>query len=75
MQPFGQQPRQLANAHRLIHEDLRDDGWLVGTLLDAANQRSGIAVLDAQRIDEGPVAQAWLPYTVPLGFHGHFAAR
>ena len=52
-----------------------DDGWLVGTLLDAANQRSGIAVLDAQRIDEGPVAQAWLPYAVPLGFHGTFAAR
>jgi carotenoid cleavage dioxygenase-like enzyme len=52
-----------------------DDGWLVGTLLDAANQRSGIAVLDAQRIDEGPVAQAWLPYAVPLGFHGTFAAQ
>ena len=51
-----------------------DDGWLVGTLLDSARGRSGIAVLDAQRIGEGPLAQAWLPYTVPLGFHGHFAA-
>lgn len=50
------------------------DGWLVGTLLDSARGRSGIAVLDAQRIAEGPLAQAWLPYTVPLGFHGHFAA-
>jgi carotenoid cleavage dioxygenase-like enzyme len=52
-----------------------DDGWLVGTLLDAATQRSGIAVLDAQRIDAGPLVQAWLPYAVPLGFHGTFAAR
>ncbi len=52
-----------------------DDGWLVGTLLDAAKGRSGIAVLDARRVDAGPLAQAWLPYTVPLGFHGHFAAR
>ena len=51
-----------------------DDGWLVGTLLDSARGRSGIAVLDAQRIEEGPLAQAWLPHTVPLGFHGHFAA-
>lgn len=52
-----------------------DDGWLVGTLLDAARGRSGIAVLDARRVDAGPLAQAWLPYTMPLGFHGHFAAR
>lgn len=51
-----------------------DDGWLVGTLLDSARGRSGIAVLDAQRIKAGPLVQAWLPYTVPLGFHGHFAA-
>ena len=52
-----------------------DDGWVVGTLLDAKTQRSGIAVLDARRIEDGPLAQAWLPYTVPLGFHGCFAQR
>lgn len=51
-----------------------DEGWLVGTLLDSARGRSGIVVLDAQRIGQGPLAQAWLPYTVPLGFHGHFTA-
>ena len=50
-----------------------DDGWLLGTLLDAARGRSGIAVLDAQRVDAGPLAQAWLPYAFLLGFHGHFA--
>ena len=50
-----------------------DDGWLVGTLLDHARDRSGIAVLDAQRIGDGPLATAWLPYAFPLGFHGHFA--
>ena len=53
----------------------RDEGWLVGTLLDAARDRSGIAVLDAQRVGDGPLAQAWLPYSFPLGFHGCFAAR
>lgn len=51
------------------------NGWLVGTLLDSARGRSGIAVLDAERVNDGPLAQAWLPYTVPLGFHGQFAAR
>ncbi|HEX5661959.1 MAG TPA: carotenoid oxygenase family protein [Xanthomonadaceae bacterium] len=48
-------------------------GWLVGTLLDHGRGRSGIAVLDAERVADGPLAQAWLPYTVPLGFHGWFA--
>ncbi len=52
-----------------------DDGWLVGTLLDPVNKRSGIAVLDARHVQDGPLAQAWLPYAVPLGFHGTFAAR
>ncbi len=50
------------------------DGWLVGTLLDTERGRSGIAVLDAERVGDGPLAQAWLPYAFPLGFHGHFAA-
>ena len=52
-----------------------DDGWLIGTLLDPVQQRSGIAVLDARHVGDGPLAQAWLPYAVPLGFHGTFAVR
>ncbi len=51
-----------------------DDGWLVGTLLDSKRDRHGIAVLDARHVDDGPLAEAWLPYSVPLGFHGTFAA-
>lgn len=50
-----------------------DDGWLVGTLLDSRRDRHGLAVLDARRIDAGPIAEAWLPYSMPLGFHGTFA--
>jgi all-trans-8'-apo-beta-carotenal 15,15'-oxygenase len=49
-------------------------GWLVGTLLDHRRGRSGVAVLDAEHVADGPLAQAWLPYTLPLGFHGWFAA-
>lgn len=51
-----------------------DDGWLLGVLFDPARDRRGIALLDAARIEEGPVAEAWLDYGFPLGFHGTFAA-
>jgi all-trans-8'-apo-beta-carotenal 15,15'-oxygenase len=50
------------------------DGWLVGTLLDFGRGRSGVAVLDAARVQDGPLAIAWVPYTLPLGFHGWFVA-
>lgn len=49
------------------------EGWLLGTLLDYERGRSGVAVLDAERVSEGPLATAWVPYTTPLGFHGWFA--
>lgn len=51
-----------------------DDGWLLGTVLDPVRQRSGLAVLDARHVADGPVAMAWLPYRFPLGFHGYFSA-
>lgn len=49
-------------------------GWLIGSLLDHAKQRSGIAILDAERVDAGPLATAWLDTVFPLGFHGTFSA-
>lgn len=50
-----------------------DDGWLLGTLLDTRRRRSGLAVLDARRVEDGPIAEAWLERSFPLGFHGAFA--
>lgn len=50
------------------------EGWLLGTLLDFQKGRSGIAVLNAEQVADGPLAMAWLPYSVPLGFHGSFAS-
>lgn len=50
------------------------EGWLIGRLLDYRHARSGIAVLDAEHISDGPLAQAWVPYTAPLSFHGWFAS-
>jgi all-trans-8'-apo-beta-carotenal 15,15'-oxygenase len=48
-------------------------GWLVGTLLDPVKGRSGLVVLDAEHVDAGPLATAWLPHAFPLGFHGAFS--
>lgn len=70
-------PDILAEEHVFVPRpgsDAPDDGWLVGTLLDPVRGRSGVAVLDARRVGAGPLAQAWLPYSFPLGFHGHFKA-
>jgi len=48
------------------------DAWLVGTTFDARRQITLVNVLDARRVADGPVAQAALPYWLPLGFHGNF---
>ncbi len=50
------------------------DAWLVGTTFDAVRQVTLVNVLDARRVADGPVAQAALPYWLPLGFHGNFTA-
>ncbi|MEL7450719.1 MAG: carotenoid oxygenase family protein [Pseudomonadota bacterium] len=47
-------------------------GWLVGTFLDYAKQETGVHVLDADRLADGPVATATMARHVPLGFHGCF---
>jgi len=50
------------------------DAWLVGTTFDARRQATLVNVLDARHVADGPVAQAALPYWLPLGFHGNFTA-
>ena len=50
------------------------DGWLMGTGLDSKHKRTQVAVFDANHIADGPLAIASLPYWLPLGFHGNFAA-
>jgi all-trans-8'-apo-beta-carotenal 15,15'-oxygenase len=68
--------RTLAEEHLFVPRPgstEADDGWLLGTVLDSARDRSGLVVLDAKRIEDGPLATAWLERSFPLGFHGHFA--
>ena len=49
-----------------------DDGWLIGTVLDYERGVTSVAVFDARRVGDGPVARARLDYPLPLGFHGQF---
>jgi carotenoid cleavage dioxygenase len=51
------------------------DAWLIGTTFDARRKVTLVNVLDARYIADGPVAQAALPYWLPLGFHGNFSAQ
>lgn len=70
------------NAHTIAEEHVfvpqpgaaQGQGWLIGTSYDWQARRSSLAVFDARRIQHGPVAQARLPYPLPLGLHGQFVA-
>lgn len=47
-------------------------GWLVGTALDWRRRTMVFSVFDAQRLSEGPLAQASMPRVMPLGLHATF---
>ncbi len=47
-----------------------DDGVLMGYVYDRATDRSELAILDAQTLDQ--VAAVKLPHRVPAGFHGNW---
>lgn len=49
-----------------------DDGWLLTYVYDEASDASVLAVLRADDLAAGPVAEVQLPRRVPFGFHGTF---
>ena len=58
----------LVEEHILVPKAGRNgerDAWLLGPVLN---------LLDAAHIEDGSVAQAVLPYALPLGFHRNFTA-
>lgn len=52
-----------------------DDGWLATYLYDAAAGTSDLALLDAARLDAGPVARIRMPQRVPQGLHGTWVPK
>ncbi|MBJ6762390.1 carotenoid oxygenase family protein [Myxococcaceae bacterium JPH2] len=50
-----------------------DEGWVLTQVYDARSDTSHVAVLDAQRLEEGPVARCHFDHALPFTFHGGFA--
>ncbi len=50
-----------------------NNGWLLGTALHWPSKKSCVALFEAENISAGPIAKAWLPFHIPLGFHGNFS--
>jgi carotenoid cleavage dioxygenase-like enzyme len=53
-----------------------DDGkYILVELHDGARQRSGLAVLHAKHVQDGPLAIAWHPFPIGMSFHGVFVPQ
>jgi carotenoid cleavage dioxygenase len=49
-----------------------DEGWLVGLVIDTANETTDFAILDAQSFEAPPIATVRLQHRIPPGFHGNW---
>lgn len=49
-----------------------DKRYTLGTIFNAKKARTGLVLMDLERLADGPIAQAWLDHAMPLGFHGTF---
>lgn len=73
-QRFSYGPRTIVEEH--VHvPDGQGPGWLIGTVFDHAQKKSVLSCFAAGALADGPVAQATLPYALPLGLHGAFVAN
>jgi carotenoid cleavage dioxygenase len=50
------------------------DGWVMGYVIDSANQTTDLVILDAANIAAPPVASVHIPHRIPPGFHGNWLA-
>ena len=44
-----------------------DDGWVLTMVYNSSTERTELAILDARRLPEGPVARICLPHHIPYG--------
>ncbi|WP_286262898.1 carotenoid oxygenase family protein [Thalassotalea atypica] len=49
-------------------------GYLIGTALHIPTKRTCLNIFNVEHLSNGPLVRAWLPYHLPLGFHGHFSS-
>ena len=72
-QRFSYGPQTLVEEHVVV-PDGQGAGWVIGTALDCTRKRTVLSCFAADALADGPVAQATLPYALPLGLHGAFVA-
>ena len=56
--------------HQAPNAQAEDEGWLLSVVYNRATEKSEVIVVDAMRVDAGPIARVLLPRRVPFGFHG-----
>jgi 8'-apo-carotenoid 13,14-cleaving dioxygenase len=49
-----------------------DEGWLIGLVVNAADETTDLAILDARDFAGPPVASIHIPHRIPVGFHGNW---
>lgn len=52
----------------------REPGWILSEVYDSRTKRSFLAILDAERLADGPVAVIHLTHHVPFSYHGFWQA-
>lgn len=72
-QRYSYGPHAMVEEHVYV-PDGQGAGWVLGTVLDLAQKKTVLSCFAADRLASGPVAQATLPYALPLGLHGTFVA-
>jgi len=70
-QRFGYGPQAVVEEHVFVPDGARP-GWVLGTVLDFGRKKTVLSCFAADHLAAGPVAQATLPYALPLGLHGAF---
>lgn len=67
---FPGEPIFAPSREQTSEAEAEDAGYVLSLVLDAKNDESYVAVLDARKLSEGPVARILFGQVIPFGFHG-----
>jgi 8'-apo-carotenoid 13,14-cleaving dioxygenase len=51
-----------------------DDGWMIGYVVNMAEETTDLVILDAAKFSQAPQAIVHIPHRIPPGFHGNWVA-
>ncbi len=58
----------------IAQDNNENNGYLIGTALHVPSKRTCLNIFNVAKLSDGPITRAWLPYHLPLGFHGNYSA-